>query len=45
MPTEPSITFLCNKIFSVILYNFELFSGKFAQDKTTNNMAVITINA
>ena len=33
MPTEPSITFLCNKIFSVIFYNFELFSGKFALDK------------
>lgn len=33
MPTEPSITFLCNKILSVIFYNFELFSGKFSQDK------------
>lgn len=33
MPTEPNITFLCNKIFSVVFYNFELFSGKFAQDK------------
>ena len=26
-------SFLCNKIFSVVFYNFELFSGKFAQDK------------
>lgn len=33
MPTEPSMTFLCNKIFLVIYYDFEFFSGKFAQDK------------
>lgn len=33
MPTEPSMTFLCNKIFSIVFHNFELFSGKFAQDK------------